>query len=61
MRGGTIRNALVIAPLSVLRSWENESTKILPQCVANVRIHVLSSNVSGIERKRILGEATSQR
>jgi SNF2 family DNA or RNA helicase len=60
MRAGTIRNALVIAPLSVLRSWEKEAGKILPQCVSNIRISVVSSSVSVKERRRILKEATTQ-
>ncbi|KAL7574811.1 hypothetical protein ACA910_010655 [Epithemia clementina (nom. ined.)] len=61
MRAGAIKNALVIAPLSVLRNWENESKKILMQCVSNIRISVLSSSISAAERKRILDEATNQR
>jgi SNF2 family DNA or RNA helicase len=41
MRAGSIRNALVVAPLSVLQSWRKEAQKILPQCVSSIRITVL--------------------
>ena len=46
MRAGTIRNALIIAPLSVLRSWEKEAWKILRQCVPSIKVTVLNSEVS---------------
>ena len=61
MRGGAIQNALVIAPVSLLRNWENESKHILRHCVRTVCISVVSSNTSERERKRILGNATNQR
>lgn len=50
MRAETIRNALVIAPLSVLHSWKNEAQKIIPQCVSSVKITVLNSEISRRQR-----------
>lgn len=46
MRAGTIQNALVVAPLSVLQSWEKEAKKILPKCTPKVKITVLSSEIA---------------
>ena len=46
LRAGTIRNALVIAPLSVLRSWEKEARNVLRQCVPSVKVTVLDSQLS---------------
>lgn len=44
MRTGTIRNALVICPVSVLQSWEKEASKILPRCTSHLKITVISSD-----------------
>lgn len=57
MRKRTIRNALVIAPLSVLRAWENEAHKVLTMCVPNVRIQVVSSTMGANNRRWALEEA----
>ena len=57
MRGKTIKNALVIAPLSVLRSWEKEAAKVLASCVPSVSIQVLSSDIGRNRRRQILSEA----
>jgi SNF2 family DNA or RNA helicase len=58
MRMGIITNTLVIVPVSVLRSWENESHAIIKnKCVPNVQISVVSSDVSRDRRVRILQEA----
>ena len=46
MRASTIRNTLIIAPLSVLRSWEAEAHKVLKLCVPRVSIIVVSSETS---------------
>ena len=55
MRAKTIRNALIVVPLSVLRTWENEAGKVLQTCVPSCRITVLTSNVKG--RTSILARA----
>jgi len=34
MQTRTIRNALIVAPLSVLRSWQNESYKVFGSSVS---------------------------
>jgi SNF2 family DNA or RNA helicase len=57
MRAGTIRSALVVAPLSVLRAWENEAHKVLAMCVPTVQIQVLSSTMGASKRRRALEEA----
>ena len=58
MRMGIITNTLVIVPVSVLRSWENESHAIIKnKCAPNVLISVVSSDVSRDRRIRILREA----
>lgn len=57
MRGGTIKNALVVAPLSVLRSWEREAIKVAKACAPHLRIQVVSSDVSKAVRYRRLQEA----
>jgi SNF2 family DNA or RNA helicase len=57
MRARTIRNALIIAPLSVLRSWESEASKVVKQCVPNVRTVTVSSGMSKATRYRHLQAA----
>lgn len=58
MRAKTIRKALVVAPVSVLRNWENEAHKILKPCVRNAKIQVISSDTAkGYNRTRKLYEA----
>jgi SNF2 family DNA or RNA helicase len=57
MRTETIRNALIVAPLSVLRSWEGEAEKVLRACVPAVRISVASSSVSKSIRYQRLQDA----
>ncbi len=56
MKAKTIKKAVVVAPVSVLRNWENEANKILRQCVA-VKIQVISSDVSVYNRKKKLHQA----
>ena len=56
MKAKTIQKAIVVAPVSVLRNWENEANKILRQCVA-VKIQVISSDVSVYNRKKRLHQA----
>lgn len=58
MRAGTISNALVVVPVSVLRMWEKEAhTVIKRNCVRNIQITVVSSDLSRERRSRILREA----
>jgi SNF2 family DNA or RNA helicase len=57
MRTETIRNALIVAPLSVLRSWEGEAEKVLRACVPAVRISVASSSVAKSIRYQRLQDA----
>lgn len=57
MRSGTIRNSLVVAPLSVLRSWEREANKVAKACVPRLRIQVVSSDISKTVRSRRLQES----
>jgi superfamily II DNA or RNA helicase len=56
MRAQTIKTALVVAPVSVLRNWENEARKILKLCV-NVKIQVIASENSKQSRRQKLQEA----
>ena len=58
MRAQTIRNALVIAPLSVLQSWENEARKILRQCVPSFRVTVVNSEMSRRRRLEFMDSLT---
>jgi DNA excision repair protein ERCC-6-like len=57
MRCKTIRNALIVVPLSVLRSWEREASKVKRLGNSTCTVTVLTSNVSG--RERILAQALS--
>ena len=58
MRAKTIRNALIICPVSVIRTWEREGADILRQsCVPKVAICVVSSDVKKHQRTRLLQTA----
>lgn len=57
MRARTIRNALVVAPVSVLRSWENEARKVVTLCVPNIHIQVISSAIPSNKRVPYLQKA----
>ena len=58
MKSRTIRNALVICPVSVLRTWEREGADILKKgCVPKATISVVSSDVKKQRRFRLLQEA----
>ena len=56
MKAKTIKKAIVVAPVSVLRSWENEANKILRLCIG-VKIQVLSSATSKYNRQKRLHQA----
>jgi SNF2 family DNA or RNA helicase len=57
MRAKTIRKALVVAPVSVLRNWENEAHKIIKPCVCHARIQVITSETAkGYTRTKKLYE-----
>ena len=57
MRSGTIRNALIVAPKSVLRTWENEASKVLKECVPRAHVQVVNSEMTPKRRLRILQDA----
>jgi len=57
MRAGVTRNSLIVAPVSVLQSWEKEARKVLAGCVPCVRIQKLSSDMTKKQRLRLLKEA----
>jgi len=60
MRARTIRNALVVAPLSVLQSWEKEALRVLKRsCVPKITILVLSSDMAKARRQMLLQQAFS--
>lgn len=60
MRSKTIRNAIVVAPLSVLRSWEKEAHRVIKKnCVKNVTITVVNSDMGKNRRIRVLESAIS--
>ena len=56
MKAKTIQKVIVVAPVSVLRNWENEAKRILKLC-AGIKIQVLSSNISVYNRKKRLHQA----
>lgn len=57
MKAAQIRNTLVVAPLSVLRSWEKEARNVLTVCVPSAKIQVISSDYEKSRRARMLQEA----
>lgn len=57
MRARTIRNAIVVAPLTVLRSWEKEAHNVLKACVSNLFIKVVSSDIAVSGRQHYLRSA----
>ena len=54
MKAGSIRNALIVAPLSVLRSWEKEANDVLVSCVPAACIQVLSSDIGKSKRRNVI-------
>jgi hypothetical protein len=57
MRAQTAKSAVIVAPKSVLRSWEKELKRVVLKCVSTTVITVLSSNATDSERRRILATA----
>ena len=57
MKSKTIRNGLIIVPLSVLRSWEAESEKVLKSCVPRAHVYVVSSDMGRELRYKHLQKA----
>lgn len=58
MRAKTIRNALVVAPLSILQSWEKEARRVIQRsCAPRITIIVLSSDMTKIRRQKLLRQA----
>jgi len=56
MKAKTIKKAIVVAPVSVLRNWEKEARQILRLC-CDVKIQVLSSDIAVYTRKKRLHQA----
>jgi SNF2 family DNA or RNA helicase len=54
MRANSIQTALVIAPLSVLQSWETTARNILRQCLPSIKVTVLNSDISQYRRQDII-------
>lgn len=57
MRARTIRNAIVVAPVSVLRSWEKEARIVVRACVPSVTIKVVTSDIGKRSKQQILRSA----
>eukprot|EP00957_Ditylum_brightwellii_P106723 8141980-Ditylum_brightwellii.AAC.1 len=58
MKSKTIRNALIICPVSLMRTWEREARDILERCcVPRITISVLASDVRKPRRHDILVDA----
>lgn len=58
MKADTIASALVIAPVSILRSWEKEAQKVIQRsCVPHLDIRIVSSSMRRVDRQRILRAA----
>jgi SNF2 family DNA or RNA helicase len=52
---GTMNRALIIAPKSVLRSWQGEAKKLFPN---HIGVNVISSELSLSQRRRLLSQKT---
>lgn len=58
MRAGTIRNALIISPVVVMKNWERESRMILEKfCGVRVSILNIDSSIKRERRAMLLEEA----
>jgi SNF2 family DNA or RNA helicase len=58
MRTKTIRNALVVAPVSVMRTWQKEAEVVIKkECVKCMSISIISSDVPKEKRVRLLRQA----
>ena len=58
MRTKEIRNALIVCPVAVLKSWEREANGILKKCCGlNITIRVLDSKIQKMRRAMLLEEA----
>lgn len=58
MKADTISSALIIAPVSILRSWEKEAQKVIQRsCVPHLDIRVVSSSMKRVDRQRVLRAA----
>ena len=54
MRGGIVRTALVVSPLSLVINWMKEAQKFLRMIVPNVQIHKVSSDMYEANRQEVL-------
>ena len=57
IRTKTIKNALIVAPKSLLRSWEREARDVVKQCAPHVRIQVVSADTAKRTRTKRVEEA----
>ena len=57
MRAKTIRNALIIAPLTVLQHWKKDGDKIIRKCVPLAEIDVVTSKTKKETRRRLIQAA----
>mmetsp|Transcript_32252 Transcript_32252/g.67246 ORF Transcript_32252/g.67246 Transcript_32252/m.67246 type:complete len:102 (+) Transcript_32252:4279-4584(+) len=58
MRGGVIKNALIISPKTVAYNWKKEANKWLPKInVANLQIDLVTSDTKPNDKRKILRAA----
>jgi SNF2 family DNA or RNA helicase len=57
MKAKLIKNAVIVAPKSVLRSWEKELKRVVLKCAHKTMITVMESNASPLQRRRMLTAA----
>ena len=58
MRAETIRNAIIVCPKSVVRSWEREANLILKNmCIPKASVYAVTSDMGKEKRKRIFTDA----
>eukprot|EP00978_Attheya_sp_CCMP212_P020984 scaffold60734_cov59-Attheya_sp.AAC.3 len=60
MKAKTIKSALVVVPVTLLRTWEKEAERVIRRlCLPQVNINVVSSDIKKERRSRLLVEALS--
>ena len=52
-----IRNAIIVCPVSLLRTWENEAKTILKTCCPEINIIVITSSMSANRRHDLFYDA----
>lgn len=54
MRAETIRNAIIVCPKSVVRSWEREANLILKNmCIPKASVYAVTSDMGKEKRKSV--------